>query len=121
MKPNAVAQAVGNPGTREVEAAQALARSLPEEILVNLEGPGRAVGLLLALVLDPKPEVQTLQLALITRAARRAGAHFDRAGEDAARRLCADSAPAGAADAVPGVAAAAPRRIASALSMGSIA
>ncbi|HJS21959.1 MAG TPA: M48 family metallopeptidase [Steroidobacteraceae bacterium] len=65
VKPGAVAQAVGNPGTREVELAQVLARSLPEELLANLEGPGRALGLLLALVLDPKPEVRTRQLALV--------------------------------------------------------
>jgi hypothetical protein len=65
VAPGAVAQAVGNPGTREVEAAQVLARSLPEDLLVNLEGPGRALGLLLALVLDPKPEVRTRQLALV--------------------------------------------------------
>ncbi len=63
--PGAVAQAVGNPGTREVEAAQALARSLPDGLLANLEGPGRALGLLLALVLDPKPEVRARQLSLV--------------------------------------------------------
>lgn len=63
--PGAVAEAVGNPGTREVDTAQVLARSLPEELLVNLEGPGRALGLLLALVLDPKAEVRARQLSLV--------------------------------------------------------
>jgi hypothetical protein len=68
VAPGAVAQAVGNPGTREVEAAQMLARSLPTELLTNLEGPGRALGLLLALVLDPKPDVRARQLVLVKEA-----------------------------------------------------
>ncbi|HSD75632.1 MAG TPA: M48 family metallopeptidase [Steroidobacteraceae bacterium] len=87
VQPGAVVQAVGNPGTREVEVAQALARSLPNEILANLEGPGRAVGLLLALVLDPKPEVRTRQLALVKeRLGDQALTLIERA-ETAARRL----------------------------------
>jgi hypothetical protein len=87
VQPRAVAQSVGNPGEREVEAAQALARSLPSEILANLEGPGRAVGLLLALVLDPKPEVRTRQLALVKeRLGEQALTLIERA-ETAAHRL----------------------------------
>ncbi len=64
-RPDAIVQLVGNPGTREIETAQALTRSFPAELLTDLEGPGRALGLLLALVLDPKPEVRTRQIHLV--------------------------------------------------------
>lgn len=63
--PAQVTQLVGNPGTPQIDAAQAVARSLPAELLSNLEGPGRALGLLLALVLDPKPEVRERQLQVV--------------------------------------------------------
>jgi len=63
--PAAVVQLVGNPGVPQVNAAQAVTRSLPAELLSNLEGPGRALGLLLALVLDPKPEVRERQLQIV--------------------------------------------------------
>jgi Zn-dependent protease with chaperone function len=87
VQPTTVSQAVGNPGTREVEAAQVLARSLPTDILANLEGPGRALGLLLALVLDPKPDVRARQLTLVKeRLGEQALTLIGRA-EAAARRL----------------------------------
>ena len=87
VKAGAVAQAVGNPGTRDVQAAQALARSLPDELLSNLEGPGRAVGLLLALVLDPKPEVRARQLALVTERLGEQALTLIQRAESAARQL----------------------------------
>jgi Zn-dependent protease with chaperone function len=85
--PDAVTQLVGNPGTPQVEAAQAVARSLPAELLANLEGPDRALGLLLALVLDPKPAVRERQAQIVRQnLGDRALALIERA-EDAARRL----------------------------------
>jgi Zn-dependent protease with chaperone function len=85
--PDAVARAVGNPGTREVQAAQVLARSLPAELLANLEGPGRALGLLLALVLDPKPEVRERQLALVKETLGDQALTLIARADDAARSL----------------------------------
>jgi Zn-dependent protease with chaperone function len=64
-EPAQVAQSVGNPGTPEVEAAQRVARSLPGDIMSTLESPGHALGTLLALTLDPKPEVRQKQLEAI--------------------------------------------------------
>ena len=85
--PETVAQLVGNPGTPQIEAAQAVARSLPPELLTNLEGPGRALGLLLALVLDPQPAVRELQIRIIQQhLGDRALTLIERA-EDAARQL----------------------------------
>ncbi len=87
VQPKAVVQLVGNPGTREIEAAQAVARSLPAELLTDLGGPGRALGLLLALVLDPKPEVRARQVQLVKeRIGDQALTLIERA-EAAARRL----------------------------------
>jgi Zn-dependent protease with chaperone function len=63
--PESVTRLIGNPGTPQIEAAHAVARTLPAELLVNLEGPGRALGLLLALVLDPKPEVRDRQVQIV--------------------------------------------------------
>ncbi|HZF26620.1 MAG TPA: M48 family metallopeptidase [Steroidobacteraceae bacterium] len=60
-----IARLVGNPGTPHVKVAQALKQSLPPELLTNLEAPGRALGMLLALVLDPKAEVRARQLTIV--------------------------------------------------------
>ena len=87
VAPGAVAQAVGNPGTREVEVAQVLAQSLPDELLANLEGPGRALGLLLALVLDPKPDVRSRQLELVKERLGAQALTLIARAEDAARKL----------------------------------
>jgi Zn-dependent protease with chaperone function len=87
VAPGAVAQAVGNPGTRAVEVAQMLAHSLPDELLANLEGPGRAVGLLLALVLDPKPDVRARQLELVKERLGAQALTLIARAEDAARKL----------------------------------
>jgi Zn-dependent protease with chaperone function len=64
-QPKTIARLVGNPGTPQVRVAQALKQSLPAELLTNLEAPGRALGMLLALVLDPKPDVRARQLAIV--------------------------------------------------------
>jgi hypothetical protein len=64
-QPKTIARLVGNPGTPQVKVAQALAQSLPAELLTNLEAPGKALGMLLALVLDPKPKVRELQLSIV--------------------------------------------------------
>jgi Zn-dependent protease with chaperone function len=64
-KPHTIAQLVGNPGTPQVRVAQALTQTLPPELLTNLETPGRALGMLLALVLDPKTEVRSRQLEIV--------------------------------------------------------
>ncbi len=64
-KPRTIAQLVGNPGTPQVRVAQALTQTLPPELLSNLEAPGRALGMLLALVLDPKSEVRSRQLEIV--------------------------------------------------------
>jgi len=83
----AVVRLIGNPGTPQIEAAQAVARSLPAELLANLEGPGRALGLLLALVLDPKPEVRERQIQIVRQTlGDRALTLIERA-EEAARQL----------------------------------
>jgi len=64
-QPRTIAQLVGNPGTPHVRVAQALAQTLPAELLSNLEAPGRALGMLLALVLDRKEEVRSRQLEIV--------------------------------------------------------
>src|SRR5262245_15075666 len=64
-QPRRIAQLVGNPGTPQVRVAQALAQTLPAELLTNLEAPGRALGMLLALVLDRKEEVRARQLEIV--------------------------------------------------------
>lgn len=56
---------MGNPGTAAVQLAQAVARSLPDQIVTTLDSPGRALGALLALTLDPKPEMRQRQLELV--------------------------------------------------------
>jgi Zn-dependent protease with chaperone function len=87
VAPGAVAHAVGNPGTREVALAQVLAHSLPDELLANLEGPGRALGVLLALVLDPKPDVRSRQLELVKERLGAQALTLIARAEDAARKL----------------------------------
>ena len=64
-QPRTIARLVGNPGTAHVKAAQALRQSLPAELLTNLEAPDKALGMLLALVLDPTPKVRELQLGIV--------------------------------------------------------
>ncbi len=86
-KPHAIAQLVGNPGTPQVRIAQALTQTLPPELLSNLEAPGRALGMLLALVLDPKKEVRSRQLEIVKeRLGERALGLIEQA-ESAAARL----------------------------------
>ncbi len=86
-RPHAIAQLVGNPGTPQVRVAQALAQTLPPELLSNLEAPGRALGMLLALVLDPKNEVRSRQLEIVKeRLGERALGLIEQA-ESAAARL----------------------------------
>ena len=99
-KPRTIAQLVGNPGTPQVRVAQALTQTLPPELLTNLEAPGRALGMLLALVLDPKPEVRSRQLEIVKeRLGERALGLIEQA-ESAAAQLRAVSAPADAANTV---------------------
>lgn len=62
--PQAIVELVGNPGAPQIEAARALARSFPAGLLNELQASERALGVLLALVLDPKPEVRNRQLQL---------------------------------------------------------
>ena len=64
-RPDAIAQLVGNPGTQQVRMAQALKQSMPTELLGQADLPDRALGMLLALVLDPKPEVRSRQLQVV--------------------------------------------------------
>lgn len=77
--PSQVAQSVGNPGTLEVEAAKVVARSLPAQVLSSLDSPGHALGALLALTLDPKPEARQRQLDVVR----------ERLGESALARIAA--------------------------------
>lgn len=77
--PAQVAQSVGNPGTPEVAAAQAVARSLPAEIMTTLDSPGHALGTLLALTLDPKPDLRQRQVDAVR----------ERLGESALARIAA--------------------------------
>jgi len=60
-----VASSVGNPGTPEIAAAQAVARSLPAAVVADLDSPDRALGTLLALTLDPKTEIAQLQRRIV--------------------------------------------------------
>ncbi len=60
-----VADLVGNPGTRDVEAAQFVASALPAGVMGALDAPGRGLATLLALVLDPKEELRTRQLVVV--------------------------------------------------------
>ncbi len=64
-QPEKVTDHVGNPGTRDVEAAQVVADALPAEVVGSLDAPGRGLATLLALVLDPKEELRTRQLVLV--------------------------------------------------------
>jgi Zn-dependent protease with chaperone function len=60
-----IAQRAGSPGTDEVNAARVLASSMPDEILRSLDSPGQALGTLVALILDPKPEARERQRAVV--------------------------------------------------------
>jgi Zn-dependent protease with chaperone function len=64
-KLDAIAQLVGNPGTQQVLMAQALQQSMPTQLLGQVDLQDRALGMLLALVLDPKPEVRSRQLQVV--------------------------------------------------------
>jgi Zn-dependent protease with chaperone function len=85
--PQDVTRLVGNPGTPQIEAAQAVARSLPEQLLANLEGPGRALGLLLALVLDPKPAVRERQVQIVQQYLGEQALALIESAQETARRL----------------------------------
>lgn len=86
LVPEGVAQRVGNPGIPDVQVAQAVARSLPAQIVTTLDSPGRALGTLLALILDPKPELRQRQLDVVR----------ERLGESAIARVAALESDVGA-------------------------
>src|SRR5262249_5124144 len=63
--PALVSQLVGNPGTEHIEAAQAVAGSLPAGLLASLGNPEQTLGVLFALVLDANSGGRERQLFLI--------------------------------------------------------
>jgi hypothetical protein len=65
LAPAAVAELVGNPGTRHVQAAQDLKDALPPAIEAATRQPGQAAALFLALALDGNAATRGRQLAFV--------------------------------------------------------
>ena len=65
LQPGVIADLVGNPRTSHVELARNIRESLPPEILSRVDEPGRAVGVLWSLLLDPDSDVRKNQLTVL--------------------------------------------------------
>ncbi len=65
LAPAAVADLVGNPGTKHVQAAEGIRESLPAAVLAAASTPGDAVALFLALALDAEQVARDRQIAFI--------------------------------------------------------
>jgi hypothetical protein len=63
--PAMIAQLVGNPGTAHMQLAREIRESLPEPVVAAGRHPQSARALLLALALDPNPEIRARQKQVI--------------------------------------------------------